>query len=244
MHAALARTNIIGYHGQDKNDPRLPAKVVVERPESVTLDPSHAFAVHSDPVSPNTKRKVSIQLCHGMLLAAHCSKLPPIPSPSDDDDFALHEDARGRFARYKLDVIPLRVPCAPLFPVLVTYLCTLDEKRLLNKLLGLRPVPVSSEPVQLPTPAPSPPHLIQSSDEVNRLTEDVGTLSAQLAALHADNVGALLFLSRAVWNLYRNAVALGVNETGLWTAMETAWTVLMGALHIVSKVSELHVATN
>jgi len=220
--------------------------VIVERPECIALEPSHAFAVHSDPISPNTKRKVSIQLGHSLLLAAHCSNLPPIPPPSHDDGFVLHEDARGKFVRYKLDVVPLRVPCSALFPVLVTYLCTLDEERLLNVLLGVQPppLPVHSEPAQLPTPAPSPPHLNQSAVEVKYLSQDVQSLSAQLAALHADDGGALLFKAQAVWNLHRNAISLGVSETGLWTTMETAWSVLVGALSIVSKVGELQAAAN
>ncbi len=71
-----------------------------------------------------------------------------------------------------------------LFPVLVTYLCTLDEERLLNVLLGVQPppLPVPSEPAQLPTPAPSPPHLNQSAVEVKYLTQDVQSLSAQLGS--------------------------------------------------------------
>ncbi|KLO07828.1 hypothetical protein SCHPADRAFT_944943 [Schizopora paradoxa] len=244
---ALAKSNIIGFYGQDKKDPRLPEKVIVEHPESITRPPSHALALHSDPVPPNTTRNVSVQLGHSLVLAAHCSNLRPLPPTSEVDDSVVHEDARGRFVRYKVDIVPLRVPSVELFPILVSYLCTLDEQWLLNLLLGI-PAPPSHppEPVQLPTPVASPPHLnkIADSEKISYLTQEIRTASVQLAILHANDWRVIMVKAHKVWNLYRNAIALGVNETGLWSTMQTAWSILLLAMDIVSKSGRTQATAN
>lgn len=167
-----------------------------------------------------------------------------MPRPSEDDDFVLLEDARGKFVRQKLDIVPLRIPSVELFPILVSYLCTLDEHWLLSTLLGIPPSPAASEPVQLPTPEASPPYLNKSAVEVSSLTQEVLSLSVQLATLHVDNCGAILAKAQKVWNLYRNAISLGVDESGLWTTMQTAWSVLLLAMDIVSKAGRARAAAN
>lgn len=157
-----------------------------------------------------------------------------------------------------LPVVPLSIPSPTAFPLLSAYLYTQDSDNLLRALLGVPLSPTSSpthssvpsillSPADsLPTPAPSPQLLprsdlapVPSSDSPAGLAAEfsarVSQTSRALAAVHIGDGDALLKKVGFVMGLWRNAYALGVYDSGLWSTLDAAWAVLLGAMAICER---------
>jgi hypothetical protein len=92
--------------------------LIVDDPRPSAL-PTHILAVHAESSGPEPT-PVTLYPVHGLVLAASCAHLPAFPS------------ARSKAA---VPVLPLRVPCAAAFPLLLAYLYHRRPERLLSALL-------------------------------------------------------------------------------------------------------------
>lgn len=205
------------------------------------------------------RTRVSLLPIHAVMLAAHCAAVPPLPSsdPSRQTQMKTNRKENGEVV-LTLPVVPLSIPSPTAFPLLSAYLYTQDSDNLLRALLGVPLSPTSSpthssvpsillSPADsLPTPAPSPQLLPRSdlapvppSDSPAGLAAEfsarVSQTSRALAAVHIGDGDALLKKVGFVMGLWRNAYALGVYDSGLWSTLDAAWAVLLGAMAICER---------
>ncbi|TFK52754.1 hypothetical protein OE88DRAFT_1656321 [Heliocybe sulcata] len=115
--------------------------------------------------------------------------------------------------RVTIPIVPLTVPSASTFPLLHAYLYT---KRLDALLTNLLPIPLQLLPSATPTP-----------DELKRASHHL----ASTAMFSADHLTRYVSLVHSLW---KNIVALGVFEKELWQALDLAWEVVVGAVHIAN----------
>jgi hypothetical protein len=86
--------------------------------------PSHVLAVYS-PAS-GASSKVKLYPAHSLILQANCSNLPLLPASEADA-------AKG--SSTDVPVVPLRLPSAETFPILLQYLYTKNTDTLIHTLL-------------------------------------------------------------------------------------------------------------
>ncbi|KZT25996.1 hypothetical protein NEOLEDRAFT_1155904 [Neolentinus lepideus HHB14362 ss-1] len=125
---------------------------------------------------------------------------------------ALPAAAPGRAA---IPVVPLTVPSASTFPLLHAYLYT---KRLDTLLTSLLPVPAQLLPAA---------HQVADTQLMRAASHHL----AATAMFSADHMTRYVALVHALW---KNVVALGVFDKELWQALDLAWEVVVGAVHIAN----------
>ena len=230
----------------------------------------------TDMGSENLERKTRVTLlpAHALVLAAHCTALPPLPKSSSS--FSLHAQEKSTNtastsgnsesgAVISIPVVPLSLPSPSTFPLLSAYLYTQRVEDLIYSLLGVplagtrrktsseSQAPQTHSQSRIPFPSASsqttssPAHDVDSSDSSDtdaessltaKLTSQLAQTSSILAAHYSYDARALLRKVDVVLGLWRNAYALGVFETGLWSALDTAWAVLLTALGACAGVSK------
>ncbi|KAL1748280.1 hypothetical protein HDZ31DRAFT_71692 [Schizophyllum fasciatum] len=117
-------------------------------------------------------------------------------------------------AALALPVRPVSLPAPAQCALLLGYLYVRDAQGLLHALL-----PAPLPPVDLAAPA-----------------FPVARCARAMARAHTP--AALVGLAGRVHGLWQNACALGVDDDGLWAAMQLAWQVLLGAIAIATRVPE------
>ncbi|KIJ64788.1 hypothetical protein HYDPIDRAFT_175315 [Hydnomerulius pinastri MD-312] len=169
--------------------------------------PTHMLAVYSRQVSAATKRRVTLFPAHNIILAAHCSNLPILPTSN-----ITRPETVG--SSISVPVVPLCIPAPEVFPQLSTFLYT---KRIDHLLASL-----------LPCPAPQALYRDDPTSEstLNLLQQFAGKLATTYSAQ------ALLAYAMAVNGLWRNVCALGIDDEKLWCALDVAWEVLITALAV------------
>ncbi|KAI0080378.1 hypothetical protein K474DRAFT_1682578 [Panus rudis PR-1116 ss-1] len=214
---------------------RLPATLEAAVRPTSNLPSSNAFPTHllaissskSSPSAPSTPTVASFQAqlaaassatvplypAHALVLATHCTLLPPLPRSRPSN----------RAATLTLPVVPLTVPSAETFPVLHQYLHTKRPDTLLVSLL--------------PALSRSVPSASHGSSYVSQFTsERIGRLAHVLAsAAHSQagpqgSLSALMAYAKIVNALWRNVCALGIFDAELWGIMDLAWEVILMAL--------------
>lgn len=204
--------------------------------------PTHVLAItssRSSPSSPTTPtvasfaqqavagQYVTVPLypAHALVLAAHCTLLPPLPRSRPSN----------RAASLTLPVVPLTVPSAETFPLMHAYLHTKRPDTLLAALL---PVLASSFPSASSTkPSSSSGSVYVSQFTAERLSRLANNLAAS-AYQQAGPQGALPTLmnyAKVVNALWRNVCALGVFDAEIWGVMDLAWEIILAALNLVAQ---------
>ncbi|KAH9947849.1 hypothetical protein B0H21DRAFT_736614 [Amylocystis lapponica] len=204
--------------------------------------PTHLLAISSSksPSAPNTPTaasfasqssstlSVTIPLypTHALVLAAHCTLLPPLPRSRPSN----HTTA------VSLPIVPLTVPSAEVFPLLHAYLHTRRPDTLLASLLPSLASVLPPANVAAGSSAPGKAMYIAqfSSESLLRLAHGL----ASSAHAHAGAQGALAGLmahTKAINGLWRNACALGVFDAELWGVMDLAWEIVLTALTRVAE---------
>lgn len=255
--------SVNGGLGQSRqNTASLPSEATVRVLDTRADLPTHMLAVYSslpganqsNPSNGQTqiKTRVSLLPTHAVMLAAHCAAVPPLPV-SNPTKRTQGKDTKQ--AVLTLPVVPLSIPSPTAFPLLSAYLYTQDSDNLLRALLGVPLSPASSpthvstpsillSPADsLPTPAPSPQLLPRAdlspasppSTLTAEFTARVSQTSRALAAAHVGDADALLKKVGFVMGLWRNAFALGIYDSGLWSTLDAAWAVLLGAMAICER---------
>ncbi|KAJ7223743.1 hypothetical protein B0H12DRAFT_290071 [Mycena haematopus] len=169
--------------------------------------PTHALAV-SNPSPSGPADTHLIFPIHALVLAAHCSKLPVLPPPALRTSGAVH-----------LPVLPLTVPSAAAFSVLLAFMYSHRLDAVLNALF---PVPHSFlRKITHKTVCAA----LQSG-------ADLHLLSAHLCAVSKADVQVLMIHTAHVKDLWQDMVALGIDDAALWDTVELAWQIVLGALNL------------
>jgi hypothetical protein len=173
--------------------------------------PTHMLAIYSagsrSGSAMSEKRKVTLFPTHHLILAAHCTNLPPTLLPASKPDVTTATSI-------KLPIVPLCLPSPETFSILQSYLYT---KRIDTLFASLLPTPPSSfcEPTLAST----------TRDDM------VESLMHHLAA--SGNLPSLARYSMIINGVWRNACALGVRDEKLWDCVEAAWEVVVGAMGLM-----------
>ncbi|KAF8344056.1 uncharacterized protein EI90DRAFT_2882787, partial [Cantharellus anzutake] len=151
---------------------------------------------------------------HDLVLATHCASLPPLPYPPDST--APKTEVRANSSvTITLPVVPIRLPNPSLFKPIYDYLYTKNGGRLLSVLI---PLPPSAMPRRDSAASSGTP----PSSEFTTL------VSSALA--HTFTIQMLVEQARSIHGLWKNVVALGITDPGLWGVMDFAWGVLLNAM--------------
>lgn len=202
--------------------------------------PTHLLAISSSktsPSSPNTptvasfaaqvatvSATVPLYPTNALVLAAHCTALPPLPIRRSDDETA---------ASVRLPLVPLTVPHGETFPPLHAFL---HDKRADKLLAFLLP----SLAARFPRPAaPSTssrdsretPLYVSgfSSEHMHRFAQEL--VSAAYAAAGPQGAASgLMSHTRVINGLWTNTCSLGIHDTELWSVLDFAYEIVINAL--------------
>ncbi|CAL1709713.1 unnamed protein product [Somion occarium] len=212
---------------------------------SSTAFPTHILAISSSkssPSSPTTptvasfaaqavsagSATVPLYPAHALVLAAHCTLLPPLPRSRPSN----------RATSVTLPVVPLTVPSAETFPLLHAYLHT---KRPDNLLAALLPSLAASFPSATSNRASSSSggsvYVSQfTSERLSRLANSLASTAYHQSGPQGALSG-LMAHAKVVNALWRNVCALGVFDPELWGVMDLAWEIILAALTQVAQRS-------
>lgn len=216
-----------------------PSEVRVHVADTRADLPTHMLAVYPPSESPaqapslnaqsHSKTRVTLLPAHSIVFAAHCAGLPPLPK----NIAPRHIPDGSSEAIISLPVVPLCVPSTSTFPLLSAYLYTQRAEQLVFALLGVNPATSQSGPEQQEADG----RLVSEDEVIPRMTAQLANAASLLASRHAHEPRILLRKVDTVLGLWRNACVLGVFDTGLWSAIDTAWAVLLTALGVCAGVS-------
>ncbi|THU97501.1 hypothetical protein K435DRAFT_796447 [Dendrothele bispora CBS 962.96] len=176
--------------------------------------PTHALAVYSSRSNSPDSQALIIPI-HSLVLAAHCARLPSLPSS------ARYESSSS--SRVQIPVIPISLPSPHAFPIIRKFLYTHSLESVLRSLV---PLPSSHHY----------PFLQSLSRETVRQTMNSHSTLHQLAkhlCEHSNyNMQTLTTHAAHVKDFWQDVVALGVNDVALWDTLDLAWEVVLGAMNI------------
>ncbi|KAF8134174.1 hypothetical protein K438DRAFT_1539197, partial [Mycena galopus ATCC 62051] len=174
--------------------------------------PTHALAIAPSSSSGEHDAPHAIFPVHAVVLAVHCAKIPCLPPSSRAPSIS---------AAVTLPVFRLALPSPQAFSILHAFMYT----RRLDTALG--------------TLLPMPPAFLESlSASTLQTSESVvaaalanpavcHTLAAHLYSLSGSN---LIVHAVHVKELWQDMVALGMYDVALWSALDLAWEVVLGAM--------------
>ncbi|KAF8584615.1 hypothetical protein K439DRAFT_1281042, partial [Ramaria rubella] len=108
---------------------KLPRELDVVINDISTTTPTHLVAVYSKP-SALQKQRISLHATHGLILAANCANLPPLP-------YSKPDIPAYPGTMISLPVVPLAIQSPDTFPILLEYLYTQRSEYLLRSILPL-----------------------------------------------------------------------------------------------------------
>ncbi|KAJ7074702.1 hypothetical protein C8F01DRAFT_33582 [Mycena amicta] len=172
--------------------------------------PTHILAIANTSPSHPADTHLIFPI-HAPILAAHCPKLPALPPPAPRPHGAptLH-----------LPVLPLALPSAPAFAILLPFLYTRRPAGVLGSLLPLPPTFLQAltthKAVRATLSAPG----------------DCHALAAHVCSVSGGSVQALMTHTAHVKELWQDMVALGVDDDALWDTVHLAYEIVLGALNL------------
>ncbi|KAF8644947.1 hypothetical protein AX16_008170 [Volvariella volvacea WC 439] len=169
--------------------------------------PTHILAVSS---AKSTSDQATIFPVHALVLASHCSSLPPLRPAAQASSSAL-----------TLPVLPLAVPSAAAFAVLHSYMY---NHRLDLVLKALFPVPSG---------------FLTSLTHANvRATlssqQAIHQLAGYLCQNSSSNLQKLSAHAAHVKDVWQDMVSLGLFDHALWDTIDLAWEVVLAALNLAA----------
>ncbi|KAI0922810.1 hypothetical protein AcW1_002627 [Taiwanofungus camphoratus] len=204
--------------------------------------PTHVVAVSqyaSPPSSPSARisqvashrRETTLYPVHAVVLAAHCARLPPFPE-SNPRVKLLKEGSPtiSAASACRLPCVTICLPDHDTYGMLQQYLYTLNTGHLIFAMLAL-----VERNMQLGPEV----RLVECAKVLNEWAatreEVVIAFSRELVA--RANLLTVCQFARVVEGVYRNAIALGVSEEGLWTMIDFAWDVSIASMRMIDQSS-------
>jgi len=171
--------------------------------------PSHMLAIYGPPTPSVPRRKVTLYPVHSVVIAAHCSKLPPFAQAAASASLPA--------ANPQIHTIPVRpicLPSPPTYPRLASFLYTKQAEALFMSLMP----PGTAQPTSLLGSLSSP-----SDDDVLKYSKILaGTYTPQALLQHA----------LVVYGLWQNVSVLGIFDDELWAVLDAAWKVFLTAIAV------------
>lgn len=149
---------------------------------------------------------------HDIVLVTHCAHLPPLPQRPDPTPQVQANSS----TTISLPIVAVRLPNPDLFKSIFIYLYSKNSSNLLNMLI---PLPISAMP---------------SRDSASATPIEDFNLKVSQALAHTFTPAKLVEQLRVIHGLWSNVVMLGIEDPGLWHAMQYAWDVLIGAGEIAT----------
>jgi hypothetical protein len=153
---------------------------------------------------------------HDVVLVTHCAHLPPLPQrPNPTPEVKANSSTV-----VSLPVVAVRLPKPDLFKFIFNYLYSKNSSNLLSMLI------------------PLPPSAIPSRDSASATPVEDFNLKVSRALAHTFTPAMLVEQLRVIHGLWSNVVMLGIEDPGLWHAMQYAWDVLIAAGEIATTTSQ------
>ena len=203
--------------------------------------PTHLLAISSSrsaPSLPNTPTVASFAAqvaaasaatvplypTNALVLAAHCTSLPPLSVTRSDDETA---------ATMRLPLVPLAVPNAETFPPLHAFLHDKRADKLLSFLLpslaARFPRPPSSGSSSR-TPQEAPLYVSGfTAEHMHRFAQEL--VSAAYAAAGPQGAASgIMGHTKVINGLWANTCSLGIHDAELWGVIDFSWSIVIAAL--------------
>lgn len=183
-------------------------------------DPTHILALHCSlpryfQRSKTHGRRILLHPVHSLVLAAHCAKLPSLPSSAKSSDGSIDS----------LPVVPIRVPSPEAFVFLDRWLYTHDNERLVKTLLHPQQHRASGDAelddFYMHHPLPT---------TLSALTSAALELHAAFLASRAVSLLRLKQHAGFLQAFWANLHALGVSDDSLSETLDVAWEIILAAL--------------
>ncbi|TCD68786.1 hypothetical protein EIP91_009800 [Steccherinum ochraceum] len=242
MRRALSLMSIMSSLPKSHLPPFLDVPLMPSSNPPETNDfPTHLLAVSANKTpasSPNTPTAasfasqmsgasafVSLYPTNALVLATHCTQLPPFPIQRSEDETA---------ASMRLPIIPVTVPHGETFPALHQFLHDKRSDKLLSFLLpslsARFPRPSSSSSSSSRGSQEIPLYVSAfSSDHVVRFAQEL--ISAAYAATGPQGAASgLMAHTKIIQGLWQNTCSLGIHDAELWATMDFAYAIILSAL--------------
>lgn len=212
------------------------------QPPTTSSFPTHVFAILSSRSSSTTPTAASFAdraslppsttvplfPASALVMAAHCSLLPPLPHGS--------RHSATRRAAVTLPIVPLTVPSPETYTLLHAYLHTMRPDTLLASLL---PSLASSLPQMSAASASAGSNQLVyvaqfSSHQLGRLAHALAGAAFQRGGTQGAMSGLMGHI-KVINGLWQNVCALGVFDAELWGVMDVAWEVVLAAMTRVAE---------
>ncbi|KAK0473322.1 hypothetical protein EDD18DRAFT_1226134 [Armillaria luteobubalina] len=210
----FARDNVVRDHGvrmfytlsllapsAPPKDTSIPAKFPVSLPAHAPAEGPTCFLG----VFAQNSTKVTLHPAHHEILATHCAGLP--------------KGIQASPAGAEIPVHPLCLPDPQSYALLSQYMYTHRQDLLLASLFPLGSLPAN--------PFPTAAHLSDSPKIAEEIHAQLLALAENLAKDYTQH--KLLGGLSNVHGLWKNIVALGVDDDGLWEVLHAAWGVYLTA---------------
>ncbi|KAF7343299.1 Clampless protein 1 [Mycena venus] len=183
--------------------------------------PTHALAIAPPAKSSSGERDApqAIFPVHAVVLAAHCAKIPRLPSPPR---------THSASASVTLPVLPLALPSPQAYSILHAFMYTHRLDAALASLLPMPPAFLES----LCSTSQTPASVVAAALNTPAVRH---TLAAHLCASSGGNLSALMAHAGHVKELWQDMVALGMYDLALWDALDLAWEVVLGAMNLAAQ---------
>ncbi|KAJ7618628.1 hypothetical protein FB45DRAFT_755942 [Roridomyces roridus] len=180
--------------------------------------PTHVLAITAASSSNPRSEPARLFPVHDIVLAAHCTKLPPL-TPAQP----------GLRSPANLPVLLFSLPSPQAFTILHPYMYT---HRLDAALAALLPLPPAFLETLAPGLSGETPHAHVAAALSSRSA--LHTLAAHLVASAGGSLSALMTHAGHVKELWEDMVALGLYDTELWDALDLVWEVILGSHRSIS----------
>ncbi|KAF7329085.1 hypothetical protein MKEN_00169000 [Mycena kentingensis (nom. inval.)] len=206
--AGLPRSQLPPYMTVPAARPRK-LLVPLNAPPVEPIQPTHLLAIGN--TNPSTLEDVHLLFpIHAAVLAAECAKLPPLPpSAPAPVNGMLH-----------LPVLPLALPSAPGFSILLGYLYHHNPGMVLNTVL-----PLSHEFIQQMQSVKALRATINSPTERHYMAQHLGRVTGWSMQTLMKHMGHIK-------ELWQDMVALGIDEDGIWETVEFGYEIVLAALNL------------
>ncbi|KAJ7207905.1 hypothetical protein GGX14DRAFT_634366 [Mycena pura] len=230
--SALSPSHLPAALPKDCLPPYLTVPVLPDRHCPCPSFPTHILAVSTarasaSASSPSAATDIHLIFpIHAPILAAHCSKLPVLPTRAPR---ARPDTSAAAAVSVHLPVLPLALPSAPAFAVLLGWMYTRRLGAVLSALLAFPASDPFLRRLELTLTPKAVRAALASRSDRHALAAHV---CAAAAGDVAGDVAELMTHTAHVKELWQDMVALGIDDDALWDTLQLAYEIVLGALNL------------